>query len=765
MDQDTHFHKLFERVGVLEKELAEQKRINSSLKMQSRGFGLKVRELECLYSISQLIDNRYMPLEEILKKIVDLIPLAWKPEENICVRIIVGDDEFATSGYSETGQKQEASIVINGTSVGKLEVSGFSVSTEQGEDVVDMTRSQFVNAVAKRLESFIDNRRTEEVLFNYHDKLEIEMIEANEELKKEIENRKQTETALRENEGKYRIVLESSPDPIVIYDMDDNVTFLNRAFTQTFGWSLEECKGTKIDFMPMESMPETMLIEENIAAKNTFTCIETCRRAKNGSRVDVGISNAFYYDAQKKPLGYVMTFQNITERKRTEKEILFLSYHDILTGLPNRRSFYKILEEKLFWSQRRVMDDKWALLFLDLDRFKYINDTLGHDVGDELIKILSHRLRNCLRKTDSIFRLGGDEFTIILSNVIREYDVAKVVSKLRKSMAQACFINNQDLYTTVSIGISIYPDDGRDVETLVKNADLAMYAAKEEEDGFRFYTEEMNRKAIERLKIGNSLNYALQDNQFIVYYQPLVDSNELVIGMEALLRWNHPQMGMVNPEKFIPMAEETGIIVSIGEWVLKSACHQAKKWYNKGYTDIFVSVNLSTRQFREKDIVEMVKHVLASTGLPPECLKLEVTESGIMDNPEQAIVRMKQLCDIGVRFAIDDFGTGYSSLSYMKRFPVEILKIDRSFIIDSMSNRDDREIIKTIIAMATNLGIETLAEGVETREQKEFLARNGCDKMQGFLFGRAVPSVEFEQLLMEQNTQLEDQKQQEDGEF
>jgi EAL domain-containing protein (putative c-di-GMP-specific phosphodiesterase class I) len=278
---------------------------------------------------------------------------------------------------------------------------------------------------------------------------------------------------------------------------------------------------------------------------------------------------------------------------------------------------------------------------------------------------------------------------------------------------------------------------------------MAMYAAKEEGKGYRFFTAEMHRKALERMKIESSLRTALQDNEFVLYYQPLVDKKDRLIGMEALLRWYHPDLGVIGPSQFIPLAEETGVIVSIGEWALYAACQQAKKWYDMGYTQFYMAVNLSTRQFKEPDLVEVIEQVLKTTGLPPQCLKLEVTESGIMEDPQQAVVKMKLLQEKGINFSIDDFGVGYSSLSYLRRFPIDTLKIDQSFVIESAASKDDQEIIKTIIIMAQNLSMNTVAEGVETKEQLDFLAHQGCNIMQGYYFGRPMPAKKFEGILKE----------------
>ncbi len=577
--------------------------------------------------------------------------------------------------------------------------------------------------------------------------------QANRSLTAEITERKQVEEALRESEERHRTVLESAPEPVVVYDKEGRVRYFNPAFSRVFGWTLSESEGHTIEFVSLEHLPEARLIFEKITHGKTVSGIETFRLTKDGISVPVSISGAGFFDSQSMLQGSVITIQDITERKQREEETWFIANHDVLTGLPNRRSFYMCLEDELIQSHsqtggdRRVKGAKWALLFLDLDKFKDINDTLGHDAGDELLQVVADRLKHCIRKNDYIFRLGGDEFTVLLNALVHDIDVAKVVEKIRKAVAQPYCIKGHELYVTVSIGISIYPDDGEDVETLVKNVDMAMYAAKEEGQGYHFFTEEMNRKALERIKLESSLRTALQDNQFVVYYQPIVDDETRIVGMEALLRWSHPELGVVNPAQFIPVAEEIGAIVSIGKWVLYTVCQQARTWHDKGYEGFYMAVNLSARQFKEPDLVEMVEETLEATGLPPDCLKLEVTESSIMENPEQAIAKMELLRARGIHFSIDDFGTGYSSLGYLKRFPVDTLKIDRSFVMEASTNKDDQEIIKTIISMAHNLKMKTVAEGVETQDQQDFLTRQGCHMTQGYYHGRPMPADKFEEIL------------------
>ncbi len=568
--------------------------------------------------------------------------------------------------------------------------------------------------------------------------------------------RKRSEEALRESEEKHRIFLESVPDPVAVYDLEHKMTYVNPAFTRVFSWTLDAPIMQLSNFVPHDKLSEAMRIAKKIQQGETVSGLETCRLTNEGEILDVSISGTGFFDNRGKLRGYVLTFQDISARKKHEEEIRFLAYHDVLTSLPNRKAFYELLDDKLAQEYRAKQQDerrkpvlikKWALLFLDVDRFKNINDTLGHDVGDELLKVVATRLRTCLRREDHIFRLGGDEFTVIVNELANPLEAANVACKIQQEIAQPHRIKEHLLYVTASIGISIYPDDGEKVEVLVKNADLAMYAAKAEGSSCHFFTEEMNQRALERMQLESGLRQAIEQHQFVLYYQPLVNSSNDIVGIEALIRWNHPEKGIISPTQFIPLAEETRTIVLIGKWVLRTACRQLKKWHDIGYDKLYISVNVATRQFKEPDFVETVEHILVSTGLNPEYLKLEVTESSIMEKPKEAIAKMQALRAKGVHFSIDDFGTGYSSLNQMKHFPVDTLKIDKSFVTEAVNNRDDQEIIKAILSMAHNLHIDTVAEGVETEEQREFLTREGCCMMQGYYFGRPVCVEEFEELL------------------
>lgn len=445
---------------------------------------------------------------------------------------------------------------------------------------------------------------------------------------------------------------------------------------------------------------------------------------------------------------YEQLSQELAERKRAEETIKYMAYYDSLTGLPNRTLFNDRLSQAMRQVQR--YGQKVAIVFFDLDNFKNINDTLGHTTGDLLLKAIAERLTNILRGVDTISHQGGDEFTILISGINHVQDVAKVAQKILDALSEKIRLDEHEIFITASMGISLYPSDGDSAETLVKNADIAMYAAKEQgRNSYQFYTPAMNTIIFERITLENSIRKALEKDEFIVYYQPRVDiKTGQTTGMEALVRWQHPDLGLVLPLKFIPLAEETGLIIPLGELVMWKACKQSKMWQDSGFPPLRIGVNFSARQFQQKNMIEMFTKILTNTGLKPDRLELEITESTIMRDIGHAASMLHELHDIGIKISIDDFGTGYSSLSYLKNFPIDMLKIDRSFMMGVATNHDDEAIVEAIIAMAHILKLKVIAEGVETEEQMKFLRSRNCDEAQGYLFSKPLPAEELAQLLV-----------------
>lgn len=440
--------------------------------------------------------------------------------------------------------------------------------------------------------------------------------------------------------------------------------------------------------------------------------------------------------------------RDITERKKAQTELYMMAHHDVLTGLPNRILLQDRLQQAMVMSTR--MNEHFALLFLDLDRFKLINDTLGHSVGDELLRLVAGRLKRTLRESDTVARIGGDEFIILLLNV-DESGCGLLADKILKALVLPFNLREHELFVTSSIGICLYPGTGHDndAEALMKKADIAMYHAKAlGRNNFQFYNEEMDQNASRRFIISNSLRKGLEQNEFRLYYQPKLDvPSGRIIALEALVRWEHPELGLLSPLEFIQLAEENGLIMQLGEWVLREACYQNMRWQAEGIASIRVAVNLSGYQLQHKGLLEIINQVLLETGMPADCLEFEITESVIMQNPDFAISILTQITALGIHISIDDFGTGYSSLAHLKRFSVNTLKIDKSFVNEVSVNGTDAAIATAIIAMGNSLNLKVIAEGVETQDQFDFLKMNNCDEVQGFLFSRPLPNDEIIKVL------------------
>jgi len=469
---------------------------------------------------------------------------------------------------------------------------------------------------------------------------------------------------------------------------------------------------------------------------------EESRSMPDGSQGWLITSKVPVRDQNDQIVAILGTYEDVTERKISEERTIFLAYHDDLTELPNRVLAYDRLQQAM--SQGTRENRKVALLFLDLDNFKTINDSLGHSLGDLLLKEVAIRLNECVRHSDTVSRQGGDEFMIILTSLSNSDAAVPILTKLLQRVQEPFEIDGQELITSVSIGVALFPDDGKDFESLMKKTDAAMYRAKEMgKNTYCFFDKQMNDDAIEHLHLSNGLSHAVDRGEFMLHYQPLFDlSDGTIVGAEALIRWKHPMLGMVSPQRFIPVAEDTGLIVSIGEWVIREACRQAAAWQKQGLR-LVVAVNLSAVQFKRGDVERTIIAALQESGLDPSLLDLELTESILIRDTERVLAMVTRLKSLGIKLSIDDFGTGYSSLSYLKRFHVDKLKIDQSFIRDLATNLEDAAIVRAVIQMARSLGLRTIAEGVEDESQLKFLRVQGCDEAQGYHFASPMPAAEM----------------------
>ena len=569
---------------------------------------------------------------------------------------------------------------------------------------------------------------------------------------RDITERKQTEDALRQA----ATVFESSHDGVVITDLNGRMQAVNRAFLTITGYSEAEVLGKNPSIL--HSGRQTKDFYQSMWAgikAEGFWQGEIWNRRKNGEIYPEWLTISVVRDAQGEATRYVGVFSDLSQLKQSETQLEHLAHYDPLTDLPNRLLLQSHLAHALAHAQRHKR--QVGVLYLDLDRFKNINDSLGYPIGDELLIALTERLAMRIRSEDMLARLGGDEFLLVLENIDSPEDAVGMARTMLELLAQPFVLSGkQEVYIGASIGISVSPDDGIKADELIQHADAAMHLAKKQgRNTYRFYTEALTRAAGEHLELENRLRHAISANQLRVYYQPQVDiATGHIIGAEALVRWQDPERGLIPPVQFIPLAEETGLIGAIGEWVLQETCLQGVRWIKAGLPFLTLAVNLSPHQFLRGNISELVSKVLAETGFPADRLELELTESALMDQEEAAVKMLHLLRAQDIRLAIDDFGTGYSSLSYLKRFPLDILKIDKSFVDDIPFHQDDMEIASTIIAMGHILGFKVLAEGVETAEQLAFLQSKGCDMYQGYLCSPPVPAGEFEKLLAERTSRV-----------
>ena len=565
--------------------------------------------------------------------------------------------------------------------------------------------------------------------------------------------RSSIEDALYAEKERAVVTLNSIGDAVLCTNISGRITYLNAVAEEMTGWPLIEAIGKPlaevfriIDEATRQTArdPMQMAVEQNKTVGLTANCVLIRR---DGFESAIEDSAAPIHDRSGRVIGAVIVFHDVSAARAMALEMTHTAHHDVVTGLPNRLLLNDRITQSISLALRQ--NRPIAVLFIDLDHFKNINDSLGHAAGDELLRSVSKRLMSCGRASDTVSRQGGDEFAILLPEITHAQDAATCAAKIILALNAPHFIGTRTLHIGASIGISLYPKDGEDAETLIKNADTAMYHAKEHGRGnFQFFEADMNLKAVQRQSIESEMRRALTNQEFLLHYQPKVnlDTGEIT-GVEALIRWQHPEQGFIAPAEFVPIAEDCGLIVPIGRWVMREACRQARAWQDAGLRHLRMAVNVSAVEFREKSFVENVRTVLSDTGLRPQYLVLELTERVLMEHAESTALLLEELKTMGVHLAVDDFGTGYSSLSYLRQFPIDVLKIDQSFIKKITSNLDDSTIIAAIIAMGRNLHHIVIAEGIETQEQVAYLQSQHCEEGQGYLLSPPVGATQFGHLL------------------
>ena len=539
-------------------------------------------------------------------------------------------------------------------------------------------------------------------------------------------------------------IIDNANEAIVVTNLDANIEEINDAYEKVSGYSREEVIGKNPNLLQSGYHDKQFYDDmwKVVREKGRWEG-EMWDRRKDGEIYPKYLSISTVFDDADKPSKYVGIFSDITERKETEKQLRHLAYFDALTGLPNRVMLYDRLHQAILSAKRN--DNLFAVMMLDLDRFKYVNDTLGHDAGDELLVAVAEQLKSLVRETDTVARIGGDEFKIILSDIKNADEASVVAQKIIDNLKRPIRIKGRPVNIGASIGIAICPADGEEIDQLIKFADLALYKAKGSgRNCYQYFSNDLQVKVFDHIEMESDMQKAIAMGEFVLHYQPKINlSNGALSGMESLIRWQHPEKGLVPPDDFIPFSEETGLIIPLGEWILNTACRQLQVWSEKQDQPLSLAINLSAIQFQQADLISMMKKIIDDHGIDPGHLELEITESMVMTDVDKAIETMEQLRELGLRLAIDDFGTGYSSLSYLKRFPINTLKIDKSFVQELTVDSEDAAIVRAIISMAEDLGVDVVAEGVETKEQLDFLTRHGCQYVQGYYFSKPLDVVQF----------------------
>jgi diguanylate cyclase (GGDEF)-like protein/PAS domain S-box-containing protein len=564
-------------------------------------------------------------------------------------------------------------------------------------------------------------------------------------------NNQQTVLSARlyDYQARFETLFDTSNFGIALVNMDGTFVKTNRTFCDLFNYTDAELHNLNLfqlmhaaDINNVQAFMQQLTDNKMASYQMELQCCQ-----KGGDNIWAIITISLTRDNQSRPNYYIVQLQNISPQKKAEEKLRHMAYHDHLTGLANRNKLEQFVSHILASSRRHQQN--FALLFLDLDRFKNINDTIGHEAGDALLQIIAERLRSTVRNTDLVARLGGDEFVLVITDVKRTESVALIAQKILDTVLQAIVIKGQELYITTSIGISLYPYDGQNMQALMKNADLALYRAKDHgRNNYQFYTVEMTGRAHERMALQNTLAHALAKNEFFLHYQPKMSiDTRSITGVEALLRWQNKEYGMITPDEIVSLAEETGLIIPVSDWVLETAARELKVLHDKGFTSLTMAVNCSSRQFKQATFADDVLNTITRIGIPAASLEIEVTEKLIMEDPENTLRVLYALKDLGVKIVIDDFGTGYWSLNNLRRLAVDKIKIDKSFIKQATVDETSAAISSAIIAMVNKLGIVSVAEGVETREQYEFLIREGCMEIQGYYLAKPLSATDLSKFI------------------
>jgi len=579
-------------------------------------------------------------------------------------------------------------------------------------------------------------------------------------------NIREMNRCLEASEQRYRFIVNNSPDIIYMLDGNGNFAFANERITTLLGYTPDEILGMHYALLVHKDDLEKarFVFDERRTGNRASQNIEFRLLCKDSSLpyryfesrsiiIELSSMGMYASDPADKAEQYVGTYgvaRDISERKRAEEVINFQIYHDLLTKLPNRALFRDRLDQAI--SQTKRNKSRFAVMFLDMDRFKMVNDSLGHLAGDQLLQMVAARLHSCLRDSDTLARVGGDEFNLLVPDIAGREDAAMIAGKIMERLKEPVVLEGYEVFVSFSIGIAIYPEDGRTIDVLIKNADMAMYHIKGRgKNGYEFFSDNMKVVFHQQLTLENGIRKALEEKQFELFFQPQVDvCSGRVCGMEALIRWNHPERGLVLPDDFVPFSEETGQIIDIGKWVLGSACRELGRWHKAGFNDVIMAVNISAVQLEQNDFEQITLDTLSRYEIPGDRLEIEITENVLMKDMDQTVNKFQRLAAQGVRVAVDDFGTGYSSLGYLHSLPLNTLKIDRSFISDIQSVRDDNSIVTAIFAMAREFNLEVVAEGVENQEQVDYLRQLACHKAQGYILGHPLSSQQAMELLKQQ---------------